>query len=493
VSIKPFRFDVSISTKSYSTEYQEYEKTNAFLKEFTTIFESYLNNKQIEETSSKEQFFEKNSEFISKHIIEKLEKYENIPNAYICPIFRQLIIDPAVIPLSGHTYERESIIKCMSGDYFNDPFTGKSIKCKTITPNRSLSSALELFKIKRINKIILLVFLCYRNNFFEQANKAIEHGKIIAEKIKDQKNQEKFLHLFKLIENSLNFSSKSINEDLTKLAISRNAALNNLGIYYIKGYGGEINYKKAAFYFQLAANQNYAPAQMSLGICFYFGFGVKINYYLAAFYFQLAANQNYAPAQYNLGICFYYGLGVIQNYDNAFKCFQLAASQNYASAQYNLGICFYYGISGTQNYDNAFKCFQFAADQNFAPAQYSLGLCYYYGIKVDQNNDKACECFKLAANQNYAPAQYILGRYILNDEETKSNYKKAFEYFQLAANQKHTEAQYYLGLCYYYGLGVKIDYDKAIEYFQLSNKTQSLTKGTPLKFYMLTNKEIKLL
>ena len=52
----------------------------------------------------------------------------------------------------------------------------------------------------------------------------------------------------------------------------------NIGIYYYDGQVVEQNYKKAVYWFELAAKKEYAKAKNSLGICYFYGQGVEQSY-----------------------------------------------------------------------------------------------------------------------------------------------------------------------------------------------------------------------
>jgi TPR repeat protein len=67
------------------------------------------------------------------------------------------------------------------------------------------------------------------------------------------------------------------------------------------GEGVRIDFKGAAYYFKLAADQGDAVAQYNYGNCLDKGEGVRIDFQGAAHYFKLAADQGNAVAQYNYG------------------------------------------------------------------------------------------------------------------------------------------------------------------------------------------------
>lgn len=95
-----------------------------------------------------------------------------------------------------------------------------------------------------------------------------------------------------------------------------------------KGEGVPQNYKEAAKWYRLAAEQGDAKAQYDLGFMYHKGQGVPQNYKEAAKWFRLAAEQGDAQAQYGLGFMYGLGQGVPEDYLLAYALSNLAASQD---------------------------------------------------------------------------------------------------------------------------------------------------------------------
>ena len=68
--------------------------------------------------------------------------------------------------------------------------------------------------------------------------------------------------------------------------------------------------------------------------------GVKQDYKRAADWFQAAADSGIANASYNLGVLHHQGLGVKRDTDTAIAWYKKAATQGHPEAQYNLGIAY---------------------------------------------------------------------------------------------------------------------------------------------------------
>ena len=66
-----------------------------------------------------------------------------VPKDYYCPITHQIMLDPVIVTVSGHTYEREAIEQCLqSNDIGTDPLTREKFKRKHLKPNITLKKAI---------------------------------------------------------------------------------------------------------------------------------------------------------------------------------------------------------------------------------------------------------------------------------------------------------------------------------------------------------------
>jgi TPR repeat protein len=86
------------------------------------------------------------------------------------------------------------------------------------------------------------------------------------------------------------------------------------------------DYAKAAKWYQLAAKQGDAYAQLNLGMMYYRGEGVPQVYKESAKWYRMAAEQGNANAQYLLGVMYDNGQGVPQDYTLAYMWVNIAAA-----------------------------------------------------------------------------------------------------------------------------------------------------------------------
>lgn len=84
-----------------------------------------------------------------------------------------------------------------------------------------------------------------------------------------------------------------------------------------------------------AAKMGNPKAQYNIAQCYEDGIGISKNLLLAAYWYQKAAEQNYAPGQNGLGGCYFKGKGVPVDYEKAAYWFNKAASNGSAAGEIN--------------------------------------------------------------------------------------------------------------------------------------------------------------
>jgi TPR repeat protein len=132
-----------------------------------------------------------------------------------------------------------------------------------------------------------------------------------------------------------------------------------------------------------------ATAQRLLGEDYDFGHGVRKNYKKAAGWYQLAANRGDAVAQINLGSFYQYGISVATNYSRAVELYRQSAAQGFMVAQCNLGYMYDYGLGVPEDKVMANTWYQKAADQNYPGAMLNLGCNYASGNGIQRNLPQA--------------------------------------------------------------------------------------------------------
>lgn len=97
-----------------------------------------------------------------------------------------------------------------------------------------------------------------------------------------------------------------------------------LGVFYLTGEGGEIDYLKSKEFFEMGTSYGHHPSLYSLGYQYFKGLGVDQSYTQALDLFQKAAKLGNVQAHIMIASCYYYGLGVDESKEMVIKHLDLA-------------------------------------------------------------------------------------------------------------------------------------------------------------------------
>lgn len=130
---------------------------------------------------------------------------------------------------------------------------------------------------------------------------------------------------------------------------------------YFKGEDVTQDYKKALYWFEKSAKQDFALGQIGLGYMYLNGTGVDQDYKKALYWHEKAAIQGFSSSQYLVGILYYQGVGVPKNYEKALYWLEKAAEQGDSEAQFKLGALYVIGKGTPRNLTLAYKWLSLAA------------------------------------------------------------------------------------------------------------------------------------
>jgi TPR repeat protein len=191
-------------------------------------------------------------------------------------------------------------------------------------------------------------------------------------------------------------------------------AQNQLGLVSALILGKETGIRQARYWFEKAAQRDYAPAQVNLAVLYINGWGTAQNYGAALYWLTAAAKQGAQSAYADLGFLYMNGLGVRRDYAEARKYLELAAKAGDSRAQSYLGYLYDYGLGVVQDYDLAAHWYRLSAENGFALGQYNLAVLFHRGQGVRQSNQEAFQWFEKAAQQGHSAARIDLGFLLMN-------------------------------------------------------------------------------
>jgi len=227
--------------------------------------------------------------------------------------------------------------------------------------------------------------------------------------------------------------------------------------------------KNAILEAQKPAEQGDVRAQYFLG----YSYQLLKDFVMAAKWYEKAAEQGYADAQIRLGRFYSLGQGVPKDEVKGFEWIKKAAEQGHSRAQ------FYMGNLTEDNVKSA-EWYEKAAVQGDVDAQFKLGLMYYNGEGVPKDNIKAGQWFHKAGEQGHEEAKLYFGKIAANalfddpkfqnlkieaanKAHMEGNYAKAVELYEQIADRGNAMAQYKLGVLYELGQGVQYNSVKSDE------------------------------
>ena len=276
-----------------------------------------------------------------------------------------------------------------------------------------------------------------------------------------------------------------------------------LALQYAKGEGKlSQSHANAVHWFEKAAEQDHAGAQINLGHMYFQGAGVPQSlakarhwygkavsasgnsaeslYFLgtafdeegndlaaAALYYRKAAEAGSTQAMCSLGQMHELGEGgVEQNFQTARKLYERASGKGDAHASYLLGSMYEDGDRGTRkDFDEARRLYRLSADKDDMAA-FRLGHMFSEAVGVEKSYARAKKWFKKSAFLGNAQAQLELGTLYAKGQGVRQSWKDAGYWFKKAAAQDVSQAAVHLGFMYRDGKGIAQDYAKAKVWFE---------------------------
>lgn len=146
-----------------------------------------------------------------------------------------------------------------------------------------------------------------------------------------------------------------------------------------------------------AAAAGDSKALFAIGANYAFGNNVQRDLKRAAAWYQKAADRGFAPAQYRLGNMYERGDGVVRDVAKAKALYRLAAHRGNARAMHNLAVLLISGPDGAADSRLAVYWFNRAADLGTKDSQFNLGILAARGVGMSPNLEQSYKWFALAA------------------------------------------------------------------------------------------------
>lgn len=230
------------------------------------------------------------------------------------------------------------------------------------------------------------------------------------------------------------------------------------------------DYERVIPALQAAAQVGDPWSQATLGYCYEAGLGVERDMKQACWLYEMAAQEDYAPAQCNLAVVYLTEPEASGTDEQAVFWLEEALKQHYPRSQYLLGCLYQEGRQVPKNEKKAAQLFGDAAFQGFPPAQFSLAMCYDEGIGVKQNYQTALYQLEQAAAQDHVKSIRQAAYYYEEGLGVKPNLLRAVQYYLQGADLMDGECITSLAWCYDNGKGVDVNSEKAVRLYHQAAK-----------------------
>lgn len=244
---------------------------------------------------------------------------------------------------------------------------------------------------------------------------------------------------------------------------------------------GHRNPSEALSWFERAAEQGHAEAQVALAVAYKKGLNVKKNASEAVNWWRRAAEQGHAEAQFCLADAISRGEGIEQNKKLAAYWWRKSAESGFVASQYNLGTALASGVGCEKNTVEALHWLMKAAKAGDHEAQFNVGYLHETGDGIPQDFQEAFRWYEKASGQNDADAQLALAKMFLDGRGTIRDYEQARKLLLLAAENGNSRAFYNLGLAYSISTSAFVDPVEAHAWFNLASATGQVEAGPQLQ------------
>ena len=217
-----------------------------------------------------------------------------------------------------------------------------------------------------------------------------------------------------------------------------------LGAAYLAGKGVPRDQKKAAYWYEKAANSGDPGAQQQIGYFYETGIGVDRDPERADKWFERAIAGGLTTAKVNLGVAYVWGLGVRKDPEFAAQLFREAANEENGTAACYLGIMYYFGTGVPKDASEARNWFEVGAKLHNSMSQFNLAMTLFHQDNLW--NKDVIKLLRESAHAGYVPALHQLGLLIVRDPTLGTSRTEAAELLEKAATAGFWKSSVLLGI-----------------------------------------------
>ncbi len=186
--------------------------------------------------------------------------------------------------------------------------------------------------------------------------------------------------------------------------------------------------------------------EVELGAAYFAGRGVAQDEKRAAYWYEKAANSGDPSAQMQIGYFYQAGIGVTRDPAKAMRWFERAAAAGVTSAKVNLGIAYLLGDGVRKDTGLAQDLFRQAFGQGNGLAACHLGEMYSQGIGVERDPAAAEHWYEAGAKLHDPRAEFQLASVLWRRQKDANEVKRAVKLLHESAAAGLVVAKHQLGI-----------------------------------------------
>ena len=242
-----------------------------------------------------------------------------------------------------------------------------------------------------------------------------------------------------------------------------------LGAAYFAGRGVAQDEKRAAYWYEKAANAGDPGAQMAIGYFYQVGIGVARDPAQAVRWFQRSAAGGMISAKVNLGAAYLLGDGVRKDPALAEQLFREAYAQKSGLAACNLGDMYENGVGVQQDEAVAERWYEAGVKLHNHQAEFRLATLLWQRHRDADEVKKAVKLYRESAAGGMVAAKHQLGVVLLKRPGLATSQQEAPALLKEAAEAGEWRASVALGLLSRDGLaGAPVDPKQAYYHYRLA-------------------------
>jgi uncharacterized protein len=197
---------------------------------------------------------------------------------------------------------------------------------------------------------------------------------------------------------------------------------------------------------QVDAERGSVRQQLELGSAYFAGRGVPQDEKRAAYWFEKAANAGDPGAQAQIGYFYEAGIGVSRDPAVAARWFQRAAAGGLISAKVNLGVAYLLGEGVKKDTAMAQDLFRRAFAQGNGMAACYLGEMYSMGTGVERDEAAGERWYEAGVKLHDARAEFQLANLFWRRQKNAGEVKRSVKLFRESAAGGMVAAKHQLGV-----------------------------------------------